>query len=369
MSLLHSSIILLFLFHAWGCASDATFHEQQHSVLKTRGTETGVETFEQADVLSKAMVLEDEAVKLSKKAGQEMTNLPIVADRLDEREPPVDQAAESVYEETTHSTSSIDSTLTMNSESRVPFSEPQPSSAFPDLKGDELDLLENETRRESRQLTMSQNRLPQLGPEPERIETLLEKGRAYVSRGEYALAFTQFDRLVGLSNDVTSYYYRGYVSIKLHRYKEAVSDFSQAIQLGCELDALPHGGNSSLAHQTMRDCYRERAFAYFQLKQFRLALADVTKSLDMNTGEDVALTDEYVLRGRVYTALERTELAIADFSEALRFHLASRSQAYIYYLRGLSFFRIKKVQLGLQDMDQSCRLRFEKACGFFEQIQ
>ena len=136
-----------------------------------------------------------------------------------------------------------------------------------------------------------------------------------------------------------------------------------------ELDTRQHGENSSLAHQTLRDSYRERAFAYFQLQQPRLALADITKFLEMSAGDEVVLTDEYVLRGRVYTALERTELAITDFSEALRFNLASRSQAYIYYLRGLSFFRIKKVQLGLQDMDQSCRLRFEKACGFFEQIQ
>ena len=366
MRLLLSTILILLLFHAWGCASNSTSQERQHSDMKTRGTD---ETFKQEVILPEAGELEDKAVELSIKASQEMTTFPIGTDRLEEREPPFAKTAERGLEETTQSPSRIDSDLTTNSESMFPFSEPQPSSAYPDLKENEPDSLENGTTRESRQLNRSQNRPYQPTPEPESIETLLEKGRAYVSRKEYTLAFAQFDRLVGLSNDVTSYYYRGYASIKLHRYKEAVSDFSQAIQLGRDIDARQHGGNSSLAHQSLSESYRERAFAYFQLQQFRLALADITTFLDMNTGEDVVLTDEYVLRGRVYSALEQTELAIADFSEALRLSLASRSQAYIYYLRGLSFFQIKKVQLGLQDMDLSCGLRFEKACGFFEQIQ
>ena len=368
MNRLHSCIIILFLFHVGGCASEATFHEQQNSVMKTRGTEVGVETFEQAEVLPEAMVLEDDSMESATKSGQEKTNVSLIADMLEE-EKLYEKATNNLTEETSHAISSNDSKLRLNSESRLPPSETKFASVSPEMKANEADSPENTTRGDQSHLNMSQDTPHQLSPEIESLEILLEKGRAYLSSGEHDMAYVQFDRWVGLSNDATSYYYRGYASIKMNRYKEAVSDFSQAIQLSREKDIRQDGENSSLAHQTMRDSYRQRALAYFQLNQFRLALADITTFLEMSRGEDVVLTDEYVLRGRVYTALERTELAIADFSEALRFNLASRSQSYIYYLRGLSFFRIKKVQLGLQDMDQSCRLRFEKACGFFEQIQ
>ena len=327
------------------------------------------ESFEQGTLLQEARVSKDGEGEWSKMAGQEKENFPFIADMLEEEEKPIEQSTENVIEETSHSISRNDSKLTMNSQLMLPSSETTSASVPPELQANVPDSFQNMTGRDPPHWNTSEDLSPQLRPEPESLEVLLDKGKAYLSGGEPEMAHAEFDRLVGLSHDALSYYYRGYALNKLHRYKEAVSDFSQAIQLSRELDTRQPGENSSLVHQPKRDSYRERAFAYYQLQQPRLALADITKFLEMSAGDEVVLTDEYVLRGRVYTALERTELAITDFSEALRFNHASRSQAYIYYLRGLSFFRIKKVQLGLQDMDHSCRLRFENACGFFEQIQ
>ena len=428
MRRIHWISVILLLLHAAGCASEVVPNEQQKLVVKKRGTESGAETgivvqqptpppvhqpspdhvnheitpprsskpsdgyqqqkrdngrqellsdprltrpetFEQGTLLPEAKESEDGAGELSNMAGQEKKNFPFVADMLEEEEKLYEKAANNLSEETSHAISRNDSKLTMNSESMSPSSATKSASVSPAQRVNDVDSLENRTSRVSSHFNVKEDLSHQSSPEPDSIESLLEKGRAYLSGGEHEMAYAEFDRLVGLSNSALSYYYRGYASIKLHRSKEAVSDFSQAIQLSRDIDTRQYRENSSLTHQTLRDSYRERAFAYFQVQQPRLALADITTFLEMSAGDQVVLTDEYVLRGRVYTALERTELAITDFSEALRFTLASRSQAYIYYLRGLSFFRIKKFQLGLQDMDQSCRLRFEKACGFFEQIQ
>ena len=330
MRRIHWFSIILFLFHAGGCASDVSLNEQQNVVAKQRSTESGVETeiveqqptqtrvhqhsadhsrlpinqserqssgllepneensaksrsdaeqffevkkdsrvnnkttpthspkpsdgfqhkerdsgrralpsdslltrgetFEQGRLLPEAKVSEDGAGELSKMASQEKVNVPFVADLLEE-EKLYEKAAANLSEEKSNANFRNDLKLTMNSESMSPSSGTKYASVSPELKANEADSLENRTGRDPSQFNMSEDISHQSSPEPETSGTLLDKGKAYLSGGDHEMAFAEFDRLVGLSNDALSYYYRGYTSIKLHRYKEAVSDLSQAIRV------------------------------------------------------------------------------------------------------------------------------------------
>ena len=414
MKRIHWCHIILLVLYAGGCASDGMFDEGQHSVVKKSHTESGIGTkggephppqamvpqlivdhprilpipsnrqtselltpseqnsaadaLEQVNLLSEGDVSEIDVEEMSKISGREKYSFPIVGDVVEE-EILYERAGKGLSEDTSSTPSGMDSKLTSNSETMLPSPGTESVWGSQEQKSHAADSRGDRNSRDPNRLKTSEDLLPQSSAETESFETLVARGRAYLTIGEPELAYAQFDRLVGLSNKALSYYYRGYASMKLHRYKKAVSDFSQAIQKNPDNTIVQHQDHSPFVLQTLRNSYRERAFAYFQLQQPQLALADITKFLEMSAGHQIGLTEEYVLRGRVYTALDRTDLAITDFSEALRFHLPSQSQAYIYYLRGLSFFRIKKVQLGLQDMDQSCRLQLEKACGFFGQIQ
>src|SRR6516164_4993998 len=113
--------------------------------------------------------------------------------------------------------------------------------------------------------------------------------------------FTQF--LPGLCfsqrHEVTeeptdSFFLRGVQATKKRDYRSAVSLFSEALRLE-KLPALS---------------YCKRAFAYFRLREYDKALADVNKALELNP----KLADAYVIRAKLLGA-ERC--SFADVKKAL----------------------------------------------------
>ncbi len=139
----------------------------------------------------------------------------------------------------------------------------------------------------------------------ERIEGLdLNLGHAYYHRGfaslelaRYPEAISDFDRAIALnSNDSSAYRARGHVYQNLGQYREAVENYNMVVK------------------RNPRDAraYCERASAYIGLEFFPLALMDCDKAIELNP----QCARAYLERGKSYEELGNPERGIENFKIA-----------------------------------------------------
>jgi tetratricopeptide (TPR) repeat protein len=110
------------------------------------------------------------------------------------------------------------------------------------------------------------------------------------------------------------YVHLGNVSGKQEKYKEAVLDYTKAIETD------PNYANA----------YYNRGYVYIEMKKYKLAISDLDKAIEINPKYAAA----YHVRGIAYFFKKKYPEAIADYSEAIglepdniRFHI-SRMSAY-----------------------------------------
>ena len=131
------------------------------------------------------------------------------------------------------------------------------------------------------------------------------------------------------------YMLRGLVAINQHKYKQAIKDYTKAIELNPD---------SALA-------YYARATAYSLEEDFYAAEQDYNKALKKNPEPEMR---GHILLGRgvAYVQLGETESCLNDFDEALKY-LKGEEKGKVYSKRGLAY-------LLLGEMDKSY-VDFEKA--------
>ena len=155
---------------------------------------------------------------------------------------------------------------------------------------------------------------------------------------------------------------QGREQLARHQYQEAMVSFSESIR------AFQARKVRDDAAYELRDCYRQRAYAYFQLKAPAQALSDITHVLRRVQPGDSDRSQDVFFRGRLHANMHDFQNAIDDLSQALELGLQAEDQAYAYYLRGLSHLRLQHIDLGLRDVSEGCRQNFSDACQLLEQI-
>ena len=155
---------------------------------------------------------------------------------------------------------------------------------------------------------------------------------------------------------------KGRAQLARHQYQDALSAFSQFIQ------ANTQKGLSTDELIELQDCYRQRAYTYLQLSRPKEALSDIDYVLAEFPTDEINRSRDFFFRGRVYVIMNVSQLAIHDFSEALKLGLGREDQAYAHYLRGLSYLHLKQLDPGLKDLNKGCRADFSEACELLEQI-
>lgn len=140
------------------------------------------------------------------------------------------------------------------------------------------------------------------------ITTYLLRGEAYMQLGEHQNALKDFN--TAIEKDATNsiaYYDRALLNIRAEDYEAALADINKALALSAKEE-------NSLLQQ--RDLYAKRGQLNLWLKNLEGAVSDYTNSLARPDGTiDPAV---YAERAEAYTALGNYDLAINDYSAAVR---------------------------------------------------
>lgn len=108
----------------------------------------------------------------------------------------------------------------------------------------------------------------------------------------------------------------------------------------------------------MAAIYYNRGHTYSALKQYRQAISDYGQAIRLNPQYAAAYTN----RGGAYANLRMHRLAISDYDQAIRLN---PRDAKAYYNRGNSHRRLKQYRRGIQDYDQAIRINPRYAAAYF----
>jgi len=154
-----------------------------------------------------------------------------------------------------------------------------------------------------------------------------------------------------------------HASLTRYQSQEVLASLSRKIQTLKSPDLLMNRS------QELSECYRQRAFIYFQLNEPRQAILNIDQVLQKSQSGSILRPSDLLFRSRVYASMKNaSQQVIDDLSEALQLGLDGMSKAHAYYLRGLSYLRHQQFDAGLKDLSLSCRDGFPKACALLEKI-
>jgi len=161
---------------------------------------------------------------------------------------------------------------------------------------------------------------------------------------------------------VPIYYMQGWMRYRLEEHKQAIADFTLALELDpsyfaayralgivsrefddlqSSIDAL----NRALELDPMSaNVYMNRGWTYHFSGETQLAIADFDHALEL----DPQVTDAYTGLGWVHFQLKEYKQALADFDHALKLDLKSRDA---WHGRGWVHFQLKEYEQALADFD------------------
>jgi tetratricopeptide (TPR) repeat protein len=167
----------------------------------------------------------------------------------------------------------------------------------------------------------------------------LNRGGAYLSKGDYDHALADFNQAIKLQPDgVFAYVNRVAVYFAKQDFDRALADINQVIKLQPDF---------ALA-------YLKRGSVYYFKGDSDRALADLNQAIKLQP--DFALA--YLSRGAVYMKRDDNDRAIADFSQALKL---APDDAEAYLTRGSSYSQKGDYDRAFADFNQALKLAPDNA--------
>ena len=152
-----------------------------------------------------------------------------------------------------------------------------------------------------------------------------------------------------LSDRYDNLYNQGIDDLDMKKYGQAIAKFTQVI------DANPSYCGAFLG----------RGQALFRIGNYRQAIPDLTRAIELNPENSYDLTYfSYLARGDCNRLLKQNEQAVLDFSEAINLKPDSFDA---YYSRALTYSLLKKYSLAFPDCENAIRLNNRFAKGYFLQ--
>lgn len=119
-------------------------------------------------------------------------------------------------------------------------------------------------------------------------------------------------------------------------YRNAISDFTQAVKLYSKSGA-----------------YEERADAYAAIQDYQHAFQDIDTSLRQYQEYKINPSQLYLRRANIYVDLGNLKQAINDFSQAIKF--AEKDLEYLYYQRGSAYLNLDNNNAAIQDFSEAIK--------------
>ncbi|MGB4846665.1 MAG: tetratricopeptide repeat protein, partial [Saprospiraceae bacterium] len=176
-----------------------------------------------------------------------------------------------------------------------------------------------------------------------------------------------------------AYYNRGLAFMNENKFKEAMDDYTKAIELkpgynvalvnrgnilrgSSQYDAALHDYNSAIeATPNFSIAYFNRGILYMNQQKNEEALNDFTKAIEYKPGYYKA----YSNRGVIYTNLKRYADAIEDYSKAIEI---KPDYMEAYYNRGMAQYNSGNKEAACADIRQSADLGFKTAADAIPQV-
>jgi protein O-mannosyl-transferase len=160
------------------------------------------------------------------------------------------------------------------------------------------------------------------------------RGTSHSNLGNYRQAIEDFTRAIQINPDYAeSYYNRGRVQCYLGSYRQAIEDYTKAIEI----------------KQSNADEYVGRGIAYKSIGDYQRAIDDFNKAIEISPGYAHA----YGNRGNAYSSLGKYRQAIEEYSKAIRLKADSEES---YYNRGTLYAMLGQNQLAIEDFDKAIGL-------------
>lgn len=207
-------------------------------------------------------------------------------------------------------------------------------------------------------------------PEPTTSSGLIESpeehyelGLALLEGGQYALAISEFNKVIEVDPSAEVYFQRGMAYYYLGKYDTAISDYTKAIDLNPSFDsAYNFRGDAYLAkgeydiaianfteaislNSMYHYAYHDRAIAYYYKGDYDNAIADLTEAIEISPYEP----DYYNLRGYFYRDIMEYEKAIADFDMTLELEPTYDAA---YYNRGICYKELGMIDEAIADLEK-----------------
>ena len=190
--------------------------------------------------------------------------------------------------------------------------------------------------------------------------TYFLRGFALERVGECEAAIEDLSEAISLNGNNGGYYHMlATVYLRLSKYREALDNLRQAVQLSPDVDAY---------RETLDDV--SEIFSYFQAhrfiqgkelfdeEEFQKALECFNYAVECE--EHYAYYD---YRGRTLIELGDYHRAVLDFSEAMR--LAPIVDADLYCHRGRAYYELRELDEAIKDLDEALRLQPNYAAAYF----
>jgi tetratricopeptide (TPR) repeat protein len=170
-------------------------------------------------------------------------------------------------------------------------------------------------------------------------------GSAHSNKSDYKNAVADYTQALQLKPDSADIYHnRGLAYSRLGKYPQAIADYNQALKL-----------------QPDSKAYYNRGDAYLKQRKYPQALADYNQALKLKPNYTAA----YYGRGLAYSSLGNYTQALADYNQALEL---KPGYADVYHNRGLAYSRLGKYPQAIADYNQALKLQpdskayYNKAC-------
>ena len=170
---------------------------------------------------------------------------------------------------------------------------------------------------------------------------------SYSATGKKMEALSDLNTAIKINPNLTSAYLaRGMIKWAIGKRDEGCIDFGMAASLG-----------DSLSREKFEDnfCWKEAVVTYkeaetkLKMSQFQDAYDEIQKALKLCPDSSRYLA----VRGRAYSGLGKTDLAMADIERAIKLN-SNNGEA--YYARGLIYFSKEKFQEAFDDVSKYIQL-------------
>ncbi|AFY46339.1 hypothetical protein Nos7524_0424 [Nostoc sp. PCC 7524] len=192
------------------------------------------------------------------------------------------------------------------------------------------------------------------------LDVMMKLTSPLVSQNNYAQQSLMTQQAIGGSTlSFADYYKQGHAAYQVRDYKQAVDNFTQAIQ----------------KEPTNARAYVNRGNSRYNLKDYEGAMVDYTAALQINSQEIKALVNRgnarYMLAEYSNDPDREYRLAIADFNQALSIN-PKETEAYIR--RGIVYAQIAKYsgdtlreyQVAIADFNKALQLNDTKSEAYFQ---